>query len=116
LYRLEGCNLAEGDEAKLWQLDCNLGHGGGRRQLCIAGGLAFCGGLKIELVGWIPAVFRIIDEKAMNAVVSSNLTNVRSGYDTRNGRAGRMSRAPMEASWNFPSAKLKTHTTQFGPQ
>jgi hypothetical protein len=27
----------------------------------------------MELVGWIAAVFRIIDEGAMNAVVSSNL-------------------------------------------
>jgi hypothetical protein len=42
-----------------------LGHGGGIRQLCIAGRLAFCGRLKMELVGWIVAVFRIIDKGAM---------------------------------------------------
>jgi hypothetical protein len=51
-----------GQAAAAW---LQLSHRGGRRQLCVTGGLAVCSGLKMELVRWIAAVFRVINKGAM---------------------------------------------------
>jgi hypothetical protein len=56
-----GLGHGGGQAAAAW---LQLSHGGGRRQLPIAGGLAFCGWLKMELIGWIATVFRVINKEA----------------------------------------------------
>jgi hypothetical protein len=68
-----------------------LGHGGGRRQLLVAGGLAFFGGLKMELVGWIAAVFRVINKGAPKTVVKFKFSQCmrRVWHMEREGRKGK---------------------------
>ncbi len=71
--------------------ELQLGHGGGRRQLCFAGGLDFCGGIEMELVGWIAAVFRVINKGASYTVVKLNQCERRVQHTEWEGRKGKQS-------------------------